>query len=145
MVPYVTYDYHYHSHFAPLGFCSNLVYIVNASVLPPNFQKWHIEKFWVKLNFFGKFYADTFYDCQSDIYTSVSENDSSREYCSDSDKVNIRATKSQETLVIDSDTKSANETHGAGEDLTGVSGVTIECNNLQSVSEITELIYGWTK
>ena len=99
----------------------------------------------MKLNFFGKFYADTFYDCQSDIYTSVSENDSSREYCSDSDKVNIRATNSQETLVIDSDTKSANETHGAGEDLTGVSGVTIECNNLQSVSEITELIYGWTK
>ena len=32
-------------------------------------------------------------------------NDSSREYCSDSDNVNIRATKSQETLVIDSDTK----------------------------------------
>ena len=87
----------------------------------------------------------TFYDCQSDIYTSVSENDRSREYCSDSDKVNLRATKSQETLVIDFYTKGANETHGAGEDLTGVSGVTIECNNLQSVSEITELIYGWPK
>ena len=41
----------------------------------------------------------------------VSENDSSRKYCSDSDNVNIRATKSQETLVIDSDTKSENETH----------------------------------
>ena len=40
----------------------------------------------------------------------VSENDSSRKYCSDSDNVNIRATKSQETLVIDSDTKSENET-----------------------------------
>ena len=53
-----------------------------------------------------------------------------------------------------------NETHGAGEcsfasteewiedisrkleDFTGVSGVTIECNNPQSVSEITELIFG---
>ena len=41
----------------------------------------------------------------------VSENDSSRKYCSDSDNVTIRATKSQETLVIDSDTKSENETH----------------------------------
>ena len=41
--------------------------------------------------------------------------------------------------------ESENETHGAGEDFTGVSGVTIECNNLQSVSEITELIYGWPK
>ena len=41
----------------------------------------------------------------------VSENDSSRKYCSDSENVNIRATKSQETLVIDSDTKSENETH----------------------------------
>ena len=40
----------------------------------------------------------------------VSENDSSRKYCSDSDNVNIRASKSQETLVIDSDTKSENET-----------------------------------
>ena len=30
--------------------------------------------------------------------------------------MNIRATKSQETLVIDSDTQSENETHGAGED-----------------------------
>ena len=69
-----------------------------------------------EVEFFGKFYADTFYDCWSDIYTSVSENDSSREYCSDSDNVNIRATKSQETLVIDSDTQSENETHGAGED-----------------------------
>ena len=38
--------------------------------------------------------------------------------------------------MIDSDMKSENETHGAGEDFTGVSGVTIERNNLQSVSEI---------
>ena len=37
--------------------------------------------------------------------------------------------------MTDSDTESENETHGAGEDFTGVSGVTIECNNLQSVSE----------
>lgn len=29
------------------------------------------------------------------------------------------------------------------EDFTGVSGVTIECNSPQSVSEIKELIFGW--
>ena len=38
--------------------------------------------------------------------------------------------------MIDSDMEHENETHGAGEDFTGVSGVTIERNNLQSVSEI---------
>ena len=42
----------------------------------------------------------------------------------------------KKTLVIDSDMEHENETHGAGEDFTGVSGVTIERNNLQSVSEI---------
>ena len=41
-----------------------------------NFQKWCIVKFSVK-NFFGKFYADTFSDYPSNIYTSVSEDDSS--------------------------------------------------------------------
>ena len=110
---------------------------------------------------FSEFYEDIFSDSLSDIYTSVSEDDSSLEYSSDSDDVNIRPTKRQKTLVIDSDTESVNETHGAGEgsfasteewtednisiqseDSTGVSGVTIECNNSQSVSEITELISG---
>ena len=61
--------------------------------------------------------------------------------------------------MIDSDMESENETHSAGEcsfasteewiednisqklDFTGVSGVNIECNNPQSVSEITELIF----
>ena len=107
---------------------------------------------------FGEFYADTFSDCPSDIYTSVSENDNSSEYSSDSDDVNIRSTKRQKTLVINSNAESENETHSAGEcsfasteeqtednisqklgDFTGASGVTIECNNLQSVTEITEL------
>ena len=93
--------------------------------------------------FFGEFYADTFSDCPSDIYTSVSEDDSSSEYSSDSDNVNVRPTKRQKNLVIDSDMESENETHGAGEcslasaeewiadnisqkleDFTGVSGVT---------------------
>ena len=78
--------------------------------------------------------------------------------------MNIRATKRQKTLVIDADTESENEAHDAGEcsfssteewiednisqkleDFTGVSGVTIECNNPQSVSEITELIFGQPK
>ena len=31
------------------------------------------------------------------------------------------------------------------EDVTGVSGVTIECNNSQSVSEMTELVFDWLK
>ena len=47
--------------------------------------------------------------------------------------------------MIDSDMESENEARGAGEDFTGVSGVTIECNNLQSVSEATELIFGQPK
>ena len=59
---------------------------------------------------FGEFYADTFSDCPSDIYTSVSEDDSSSEYSSDSDNVNIRPIKRQKTLVIYSDMESENET-----------------------------------
>ena len=66
--------------------------------------------------------------------------------------------------MIDTDMESENETHGAGEcsfasieewiedniswkleDFTGVSGVNTECNNPQSVSEITELIFGRPK
>ena len=85
--------------------------------------------------FFSEFYANNFH-CPSDIYTSVSEDSSSSKYSSDSDDVTIRPAKRRKTLVIDSDMEHENETHGAGEDLTGVSGVTTECNNLQSVSEI---------
>ena len=113
--------------------------------------------------FFSKSYAVIFSDCQNNIYTSVSEDDSSLEYSSDSDDVNIRPTKGQQTLVTDSDTESENETHSAGEcsfasteewiedisqkleDFTGASGVTIESNDLQSVSEIPELIFGQPK
>ena len=84
--------------------------------------------------FFGEFYVDTFSGYPSNIYTGLSEYGSSSEYSSDSDKVIIRPRKRQKNLS-DSDTESENETHGAGEDFTGVSGVTIECNNLQSVSE----------
>ena len=47
----------------------------------------------------------------------------------DSDDVKLDQQKRQKTLVIDSDMKSENETHSAEEDFTGVSGVTIECNN----------------
>ena len=58
--------------------------------------------------------------------------------------------------------KSEHETHSAGEyffasteewiedniswkleDFTGMLSITIKCNNPQSVSEITELIFGW--
>ena len=74
--------------------------------------------------------------------------------------MNITPTKRQKTLVIDSDTESENETRGTGEcsfasteewiednisrkleDFTGASDITTECNNLQSVSEITELTF----
>ena len=67
---------------------------------------------------------------------------SSSELSSDSDDVNIRAIKRQKTLVIDSDTEGEHEAHDAREDFTGVSGVTIECNNLQSIRELIELIWG---
>ena len=68
------------------------------------------------------------------------------------------------TLVIDSDTESENETHGARrcsfastdkwmednisrklEDVTGVSSATIEYNNQQTVSLVTEFISGQPK
>ena len=105
-----------------------------------------------------------FADSPSDIYTSVSEDDSSSEYSSDSDNVNIRPRKRQKPLVMHSDTESENEIHDAeecsfasteewtedniswkSEDFSGISGLVIECNNLQSVSEITELFFGWLK
>ena len=78
-----------------------------------------------------EFYADTLSDCLSGIYTNVSEDDSSSEYSSDSDNVNIRQTKRQKkkkTLVINSDMESG-KTQGAGEDVTGVSSITIKCSN----------------
>ena len=51
------------------------------------------------------------------MYTSVSEDDNSSE-CSHSYGMNIKPTKRQKkSLVIASDIKSENETHGAGEDL----------------------------
>ena len=54
-------------------------------------------------------------DCPSDIYTSISEDDTSSEHSSNSDDVNIRPTKRQKTLEIDSDTESKHETHCTGE------------------------------
>ena len=72
--------------------------------------------------------------------------------------------KKKITLVIDSDMESENKTHSAEEysfdsieewiedniswkleDFTGMLSITIKCNNPQSVSEITELIFGWPK
>ena len=43
----------------------------------------------------------------------------------------------EKNLVTDSSMESEKESHGSGKDFIGVSGVTIECNNPQSVSEIT--------
>ena len=45
--------------------------------------------------FFSEYYADTFFDHSRDIYTSVSEGDSSSKYSSDSANMNIRPTKRQ--------------------------------------------------
>ena len=45
--------------------------------------------------------------------------------------------------MIDSDTESENEIHGAREDFTGQ--LYIECNNLHSASEITEFLAGQNK
>ena len=76
-------------------------------------------KFWVK-NFlvnFTQILSLTIWD----IYASGSEDDSSSKYSSDD--VTIRPTKIQKSLVTESDTESENETHGAGEAFTGVSGV----------------------
>ena len=61
--------------------------------------------------------------------------------------------KDKKSLATDSDTESENETHGAGEcsfvsteeRIEGVSGVTVECDNLQSDSEMSELIFGQPK
>lgn len=51
-------------------------------------------KILIEGEFFREFYADTFSNCLSDIYRRVSE-DSSSEYNSDLDGVNIRPTKRQ--------------------------------------------------
>ena len=67
------------------------------------------------------------------MYTSVSQDDSSSEYSSDSDDVSIRPTKRQKALEIHFDKESENETHGTGEDFKAVSGITVEWNNPQSI------------
>ena len=61
--------------------------------------------------FFSEFYEDIFSDRPNNIYFSVSKDDSSSEYSSDSDSVNNRLTKRQKKLVTYSDTESENETH----------------------------------
>ena len=72
-----------------------------------------------------------------------------------------KKTKKTQTLVTVSYMESENETHGVGEcsfasteewiednisrkleDFTEMSGITIECSNVRSVSEITKLIFG---
>ena len=71
--------------------------------------------------------------------------------------------KKTKPLANDSDKESENEAHSAEEcsftsmkewiednisqklDSTVVSGMTVECNNPQSVSKLTELIFGWPK
>ena len=78
-------DCHYHSHFALLGFCSNqpCVYIINIKFSKMTHCKILSEEF------FSEFYADTFSDCSSNVYTCASEDDHSSEFSSDSNDVNI--------------------------------------------------------
>ena len=54
--------------------------------------------------FFSEFHANTLSDYPNDTYTSVSEDDSSSGYSSDSGDTNIRPTRRQKSLMIDSDT-----------------------------------------
>ena len=75
----------------------------------------------------------------------------SSEYSFDSDNVTLRLKKKDKNpSVIDSDRESKSETHGASteewvednisqklEDFAGVSGVTPECNNPESIRAIT--------
>lgn len=72
-------------------------------------------KILIEEEFFGEFYAAPVSDCSSDLYPSVSEDGSSSAYSSDLDDVSIKTKKKTKSLVIDSDTESENETHGAGE------------------------------
>ena len=62
---------------------------------------------------FNELNADTFSDSPSNIYTSVSEDDSSSKSSCASGNLTTRLIKIQKTLVIDSDTE--NETPSAGE------------------------------
>ena len=54
----------------------------------------------------GEFYADIFSHGTSYMCPRGLEYDSSSQYSSDSDKVNIRPTETQETIVTDSDMES---------------------------------------
>jgi len=48
--------------------------------------------------FFSEFYVDTFSDCVRDIYTSVSEDDSSSENISDSERKKKKKKKKTKNL-----------------------------------------------
>ena len=66
----------------------------------------------VSVKNFSVNFMNTISDCPSNIYTSVSEDGSFSEYSSDSDNMNIRSTKRQKTLVIDSDMASETKSYG---------------------------------
>ena len=54
--------------------------------------------------FFSELCTNTLSDYPTDMHTSVSEADSSSGYSSDSGDMNIRPTRRQKSLMIDSDT-----------------------------------------
>lgn len=78
-------------------------------------------------------------------YASVSEDDKSSKYSSDSDDMILQLNKRRTSLRTDSDYESENEMQGAGEDFTGVWDVPIECHNLQSASDMTDFLASQNK
>ena len=88
--------------------------------------------------FFGEFYADTFFDCLSNIYINAS-GDSSSEYISDSGDVNIRPTKRKKILSDWFWYKKWNWNSGCWRRYYRC--VTTECNNLRS--EVKSLSCVW--
>ena len=111
--------------------------------------------------FFSEFYADTFSDCLSKIDTSVSEGVSSSGYYSDSDDGKLGQQKDKKKPSDgfwyrkwkwnDGECSYASTEEWIEDsiswilDCTGVSGVTVQFNNLQGACEISELIFGWPK
>lgn len=93
--------------------------------------------FWVKKNFLA-YFMQVLSLIISDVHTTASE-DISSEYSSHSDSVSgqqedrKKNKNKNNTFVIDHHIESENETL-SGDGFTHVSGVTIECNNSQSVS-----------
>ena len=110
--------------------------------------------------FVSEFYADTFCDWATCVLASQNMIVLQNIVLSQTMWILDQQKDKKKILVIDSDMQSENKAHGAGEcsfasaeewiediswkleDFIGVSDIMTECNNLQRVTEITELILG---